>query len=338
MNPPSTADGHPNRGLSSPGSNLVRGGAALAEALDLAPKVGAMLDARTAGFPVRATRHYLSLIDKADPHDPLLLQILPTVEEGRATPGFVRDPVGDQRADHHRAPALVHKYPGRALLILTGACAIHCRYCFRRHFPYEEVGEGGRRWAAALKVIAEDTSIVEVILSGGDPLSLGDAALGDLVEQIAAIPHVRRLRIHSRVPVVDPEQVTDGLARTLGGTRLSAIFVTHFNHARELHPLAVAACDRLRRAGLPVLNQSVLLRGVNDSVESFVALCEALADAAIVPYYLHLLDPVAGAAHFEVGEEQGRALIEAARSRLPGWAVPRLVRDTGAGPAKRLIA
>lgn len=310
----------------------------LGHLLGWSPAVADRLRAAARDFPLRTTRHYLSLVDGADAADPILLQILPDPREITPPTLLGRDPVGDLHPAHHRAPGLVHKYTGRALLVLTGACAVHCRYCFRRHFPYDEVGEGGSGWAQAIEHIRSDASIHEVILSGGDPLVLSDPTVERLITTLDAVPHLRRVRIHSRLPVVLPDRITPRLIAALAGSRLRAVVVAHFNHARELHPDAVAACGRLRAAGVPVLNQSVLLAGVNDDEGVLYALCEALADAGVLPYYLHLLDPVDGAAHFAVDERRAIALVEAVRARLPGWAVPRLVRDDGVGPSKVVLA
>ncbi len=280
------------------------------------------------GFPLRTTRHYLSLVDPSDPADPILRQILPAVEELQdVLPGFSADAVGDLAPGVHRGPAFVHKYEGRALLVTTGSCAVHCRYCFRRHFPYEEVRGAGPSLEAARRLVASDASIREVILSGGDPWSLPDRALRSVLEELATIPHLRRFRVHTRLPVVLPSRVTDGLLDALLGTRLRPWVVVHFNHPRELHPEAVEACGRLLRAGIPVLNQSVLLRGVNDDVTVLAELCEGLVDGGIKPYYLHQLDRVVGTAHFEVPEIEGHALVEALRLRVSGIAMPVWVRD-----------
>ncbi len=285
-------------------------------------------------FALRVPAGYLALADPSDPNDPILRQVLPHPDELQAVPGFVADAVGD--LDHHPAPGLVHKYAGRALLVVTGACAVNCRFCFRRAYPYDELREGGLD--AALQAIAQDPSLSEIILSGGDPLTLPDAALFRLFDRLDAIPHLRRLRVHSRVPVVLPERLTPALVDRLAAGRLQPWIVTHFNHPRELHPAAIEACRRMQRAGLPLLNQAVLLRGVNDDEEVLVALFEGLVDVGIKPYYLHQLDRVAGTAHFEVPEARGAALMEALRARLTGIALPTWVRDVGGAASKLPLA
>jgi L-lysine 2,3-aminomutase len=281
-------------------------------------------------FPVFAPRGYVDLMRPGDPRDPLLTQVLPRAEELAEAPGFTSDPVGDAAAT--RMPGLLTKYAGRALLVATGACAIHCRYCFRRHFPY---GEGPRSladWAPALDEIAADRSLDEVILSGGDPLMLADVSLAKLAERLADIDHLQRLRIHTRLPIVLPERVCDELLGWLGGTRLTPIVVVHANHPAELSPAVLAALGRMVMSGIVTLNQSVLLRGVNDDADVLTELCRRLVDARVMPYYLHQLDRVRGAAHFEVPEAVGRRLMGELRARLPGYAVPRYVRETaGAG-------
>lgn len=268
-----------------------------------------------------------------DPADPLLRQVLPLrVERGRAR-GDRIDPVGDGQAS--RLPGLIQKYRGRALLLVNGACAVHCRYCFRRHFPYADLGPAGSRLRAALMAIAADNTLSEVILSGGDPLLLDDPALEDLIDRLAAIPHLRRLRIHSRLPVVLPARVTDRLCRMLAALRPSPVLVVHANHPRELEAAASGALARLRAAGLTLLNQGVLLRGVNDNVQILADLSEGLFARGVLPYYLHQLDPVQGASHFRVPDAEARAFLRELRARLPGYLVPRLVREHPGEAAKR---
>lgn len=271
-----------------------------------------------------------------DPHDPLLRQVLPLDIEMEPAPGFTSDPVGDDAAKLQ--PGLLQKYRGRALLITTGACAVHCRYCFRRHFPYSESPRSLTAWQGVLEQIAADSTIDEVILSGGDPLTLVDTHLAELARRMAEIPHVRRLRIHTRLPIIIPQRVTDELLAWLRGTRLSPIMVVHANHGQELDDDVLEALARLVDSGVPVLNQAVLLRGVNDSVDALAELCTKLVNARVMPYYLHQLDRVAGAAHFEVPIERGRELLEQLRGRLPGYAVPRYVIEQPGEVSKTLIA
>lgn len=276
-------------------------------------------------FPVRVPEAYLSRMRRGDPGDPLLRQVLPLGVESDAVAGFSDDPLEER--DHTPKPGLIHKYPGRALLIASPTCAINCRYCFRRHFPYADNAPSMREWDTTLEYLRHDDSIQEAILSGGDPLASPDRRLAALVRQLEAIPHLKRLRVHTRLPVVIPDRVDDALLEWLGGTRLQKVMVLHINHAREIDDAVVAACERLKAAGVTLLNQSVLLRGVNDDVEALAALSERLFEAGVLPYYLHVLDPVSGAAHFDVPDAEARQLIHALRQRLAGFLMPRLVRE-----------
>lgn len=286
-------------------------------------------------FPLRVPRGYAARMRRGDPDDPLFRQVWTLPAEALEAPGFVDDAVGDRA--RQRPGGLIHKYEGRALLVATGACAVHCRYCFRRYFPYNDALASRDHWREALAVVAADRSLSEVILSGGDPLSLADDKLAELAEALEFIPHVRRLRLHTRQPVVLPERVDDALLAWLRRGRLRKLMVLHVNHAAELDGEVAAALQRLRAAGVPLLNQSVLLRGVNDSAEALAALSERLFECGVMPYYLHMLDPVRGAAHFEVPEAEARALHRALAARLPGYLVPRLVREEAGAPSKTLL-
>ncbi len=279
-------------------------------------------------FPLRVPRGFVARMRPGDPDDPLLRQVLPLDAERQSHPGFVADPVGDGAA--RRAPGLLHKYRGRALLIASGTCAVHCRYCFRRHYPYGE----DRQLDAALEHLARDAAIREVILSGGDPLSLSDTRLAALLDRLEALPRLRRLRIHTRQPVVLPERITPALCDRLRRSRLPVAVVIHANHGNEIDGTVRAALAGLRAAGVTLLNQSVLLRGVNDDATVLAELAEILFDAGTLPYYLHQLDPVAGAAHFAVDDTTARRLLETLRRRLPGYLVPRLVREVAGEDAK----
>lgn len=283
-------------------------------------------------FPLRVPRGFIARMRRGDPHDPLLRQVLPVAAERQPVPGFLHDPVGDGLAE--RVPGVLHKYHGRALLVVTGACAIHCRYCFRRHFPYADSNPASEQWRPALDYLAGDTSITEIILSGGDPLSLIDSKLQVLVKQLALIPQLRRLRIHTRLPIVVPERITTALLHCLTTTRLQPVMVLHANHANEIDETVRQALQCLREAGIPLLNQAVLLRGVNDDAAVLADLSETLFAAGILPYYLHLLDRVQGAAHFEVDERRALGLMRTLRMRLPGYLVPRLVREIAGEPYK----
>lgn len=306
-------------------ARAIRAPADLLRELDLDPALLPAACAAAKSFPLRAPLGFVARMRKGDPDDPLLRQVLPLAMELEPTPGFISDPVGDQTAQ--AVPGVLHKYQGRALLMVTSACAVHCRYCFRREFPYAEVHSSADPWRPALNYLAGDASIREVILSGGDPLALSDRRLGALLTGLDRIPHLKRLRIHSRLPVVLPERVDEGLLNLLAQTRLSSVLVIHANHPREMDDSVRAALTQLATAGVTLLNQSVLLRGVNDAVATLAELSEALFAARVMPYYLHLLDRVRGAAHFEVKEAKASAIIKKLRQQLPGYLVPRLVRE-----------
>lgn len=282
-------------------------------------------DRAVTDFSLRVPHSYVNKMRYGDPHDPLLMQVMASSEELKPVSGFSIDPVGD--LDAMPVPGLLHKYPGRVLLVTTGACAVHCRYCFRRHFPYADNQPGREQWQPAMDYIASDTGIREVILSGGDPLVLGDGRIQDLLDKLQGIHHVTRLRIHSRLPVVLPARLTDRLIAILGDSRLQCSIVVHANHASEITDADVPGLHRLAAAGITLLNQAVLLRGINDSVASQAALSERLYQGRILPYYLHLLDPVQGAAHFNVDEHRAGAIVRQMREQLPGYLVPRLVRE-----------
>ncbi len=283
-------------------------------------------------FPLRVPVGYVERMRSGDPADPLLAQVLPTGREREAVDGYGPDPVGD--TDAMLEPGVLHKYSGRVLLVTTGACGIHCRYCFRREFPYAEANPRRDQWDGALRTIAADPSIEEVILSGGDPLSLPDRTLAELAQRIASIPHVTTLRIHSRLPVVVPSRVDDALTAWLTDTPLHTVVVLHANHANELDDNVAAAAGRLRGAGSVLLNQAVLLAGVNDRCVDQAALGRGLFRCGVLPYYLHLLDPVRGAAHFDVPVERARRLHAHLAASMPGYLVPRLVREEPGRPGK----
>jgi EF-P beta-lysylation protein EpmB len=305
----------------------------LCKLLDLPANFAERAIAASQAFPLFAPRPFVARMRPGDATDPLLRQVLPVEAETVTANGFTADPVGDHAAELR--PGLIHKYQGRVLMVTTGACAVHCRYCFRRHFPYEEAPKSLAAWEPAFEVIAADSSISEVILSGGDPLTLVDPLLVQLADRLAEISHVRRLRVHTRLPIVIPQRVTDELIAWLCGTRLTPIMVVHANHPAEVDAAVAMALSRLVDAGIPVLNQAVLLRGVNDDVAVLAELCERLVNLRVMPYYLHQLDRVAGAAHFEVSADRGRELVAELQSRLPGYAVPRYVEEI-AGEAHKI--
>lgn len=288
-----------------------------------------------AGFRMRVPRPFIARMRRGDPDDPLLRQVLPRAEESLDIEGYGIDPVGELGTSIEGG--VLRKYAGRALVITTGACAVHCRYCFRRHFPYPDTRAPADDWHTPLTTLADDPSVQEAILSGGDPLSLSDRRLARLVAGLDAIPHLRRLRIHTRQPVVLPMRVDADLMRWLSGSRLQKVVVVHVNHPAEIDDEVVAALGRLRECGATLLNQSVLLRGVNDSTEVLAGLSERLFEAGVLPYYLHVLDRVAGAAHFDTGDDRACAIHSALQARLPGYLVPRLVREVPDRPSKTLM-
>ncbi len=288
-------------------------------------------------FPLRVPSGFVDRINQDNPDDPLLRQILPSVEEENNSSGFVTDPLNE--INKQISPGLLHKYHGRVLLILTGACAIHCRYCFRRHFPYSDSNPMGINLDKAIAYLKQETSVSEVILSGGDPLSVSDERLTDLVLRLAEISHLKRLRIHTRFPVVVPERINNNECLAwLTRTRLQIIIVLHINHANELDASVGQALLKLRQHNIPLFNQSVLLKGVNDSVQILVELSETLFNYGIIPYYLHLLDPVTGASHFEVDEQSAKRLMNEVQKQLPGYLLPKLVKEEPELPHKTIVS
>ena len=287
-------------------------------------------------FPTFVPLELLSRIQPGNIDDPILKQVLATSAESIDHPGFKADPVGDLHAN--AGGGLLRKYHGRALLIAHGACAIHCRYCFRREFPYLTTGSRAEGWEPAVELVRKDDSIEEVLLSGGDPLTLTDEVLSNLISQFDAIPHVRRLRIHTRLPIAIPDRVTGSLLQRLRETRLAVWMVVHSNHPQEIDASVALSLRRFVEAGIPVLNQSVLLAGVNDNANVLIDLSRLLVDLNVQPYYLHQLDRVSGAAHFWVPVERGLEIMEEMRRRLPGYAVPRYVIEKKGESSKTLLA
>lgn len=295
--------------------------------------LAAQLPSNDAGFALRVPRGFVARMRHGDARDPLLLQVLPQLAELDMVDGFSMDAVGD--LDARETQGLLHKYEGRALLIASGSCAVNCRYCFRRHFPYGEEMAAAGQWRQALAHLHGDPSVTELILSGGDPLSLATSKLEELAGGLADVPHVNRLRIHTRLPVVLPERIDDAFLAWLAALPLQKVVVLHANHANEFDAAVDAACARLRGAGATLLNQAVLLKGINDHEDALVDLSERLFAAGVLPYYLHQLDRVQGAAHFEVDDGRALALVEAMRARIPGYLVPRLVREVAGDRSKR---
>ena len=282
-------------------------------------------------FALRVPVSFVERMEVGNPYDPLLRQVLPLEQEFEVHQGYSTDPLDEQ---DNPIPGLLHKYHNRVLMIVKGGCAVNCRYCFRRHFPYQDNKGNKVVWQQGLDYIATQPQISEVILSGGDPLMAKDHELVWLLEHIAAIPHIKRLRIHSRLPVVIPNRITPTLCELFANSRLQIIMVTHINHANEINAALTTAMTQLKLAKVTLLNQSVLLKGVNDSVTALTELSEALFDAGILPYYLHVLDHVQGAAHFFIDDQQARTLMAGVISNVSGYLVPTLAREIGGRSSK----
>jgi L-lysine 2,3-aminomutase len=313
--------------------NVVTSRGELLQILGLSEHEVGQADGADAHFTLKVPRSFVQRMRHGDPRDPLLLQVLSTGQEALDTPGYSADPVGETgAANPHRG--IIQKYRGRVLLIVSSGCAINCRYCFRRHFPYSENHNSRQQWRDALQLVQDDESIEEVILSGGDPLVATDEQLQVLVAQIAAIAHVRRLRVHTRLPVVIPARITDALLNAITHPRLQTVVVIHCNHASELDQSVASALAALRSRNITLLNQSVLLANINDTLQAQIALCQRLFTTGVLPYYLHLLDKVQGAAHFDVPEARARRLVSDMAARLPGYMVPKLVREIAGAPSK----
>lgn len=283
-------------------------------------------------FPLRSTRAYVSRIQQNNPDDPLLKQILPLGEELIETPDFVDDPLEEE--DFTPVPGLIHKYHGRVLLIAANQCAINCRYCFRRHFDYQQHALSRQQWQQALDYISNNKDVEEVILSGGDPLAVSDRQLSWLVAALAEIPHVERLRIHSRIPIVAPSRITEELLATLKDSGLLVSLVIHCNHPQEIDEEVAAALTALKNSGIILLNQSVVLKGVNDTPETLITLSKKLFQSGVLPYYLHLLDKVKGSSHFTVNEVDVLSLNRTLLANLPGYLVPKFVKEVPNAPSK----
>jgi EF-P beta-lysylation protein EpmB len=291
----------------------------------------------SAEFSLKVPLAFVNRMRPGDPKDPLLLQVLATVQELQQIPGYDGDPVGEIGTSNPQR-GIIHKYHGRALLIVSGGCAVNCRYCFRRHFPYSDNQNSREQWREALLYIRSDSSIEEVILSGGDPLVATDGQLDELVDEIASIEHVRRLRIHTRLPIVIPDRITDTLLDAVCRPQLQTIMVVHCNHPNEIDQSVRIAMSALKRRDITLLNQSVLLAGINDDADTLIALSDKLFSAGALPYYLHLLDKVQGAAHFDVPEERAALLVGEIASRLPGYLVPKLAREVAGAGSKIVVA
>ena len=317
-------------------ANVIKDPVELLKQLGLSDKLTSIDGDILKKFPLRVPQSYINKMHFGDVDDPLLRQVFPLIDEGLQVEHFVTDPVGDNLAI--TTPGILQKYHGRALLVTTGACAIHCRYCFRRHFPYGDSNPLASQWLQTLATLRDDSSINEVILSGGDPLVLSDSKLASMVADLEKIPHLKRLRIHTRLPIVLPERIDQHLVSWIQQTSLQVIMVIHANHANEIDDEVEQAMRQLRDANCQLLNQAVLLKGVNDNATTLYDLSERLSELSVQPYYLHLLDPVAGASHFDVSEQDGVELIAQLRTLLPGYLVPRLVREQQGKPSKTAIS
>lgn len=314
----------------------VRDADELCRLLELSPEQLNLSNQAAKKFPVTVPRAFIDLIETGNPQDPLLLQVLNQSKEDISVEGFTADPIDE--VNYNVAPGLIHKYQSRALMIVSGKCAINCRYCFRRSFPYAENNPGRTQWQQAFNYIENNKNLTEIIFSGGDPLSAPDRHLNWLAEQLSNIKHVKRLRIHSRLPVVIPARICDELIHWLESTRLKIQLVLHINHPNEISAQLTQALNRLRPLGIHTLNQSVLLKSINDNVDTLQTLQEKAFEAGILPYYLHLMDPVEGASHFDVSEQNAKTLINQLRARLPGYLMPRLVADLPGKSSKTILS
>lgn len=282
-------------------------------------------------FPMRVPRPFARLMVEGNRLDPLLLQVLPVADEFEKVAGFVTDPLQEQ---NNAVPGLLHKYRSRVLIIFKGGCAVNCRYCFRRHFPYQENQVNKTQLNQHLKYVRDNKEINEVILSGGDPLMAKDETIDWFITELEQIPHIRRLRIHTRLPVVIPSRVTNTLASRLAQSPLKVVVVLHINHANEIGSELIEKCQQMRENNITLLNQAVLLKGINDTLDTQVALQEALFEADILPYYLHLFDKVEGASHFYLNDDVALELYKDMMAALPGFLLPKLVREIGGETSK----
>ena len=286
-------------------------------------------------FALRVPHSFVSRMERGNPEDPLLKQVLPLGEECLNVDGYSLDPLAEQ--SQNPCHGVIHKYQGRLLLVVSGACAVNCRFCFRRHFPYENNQLGGENWQQAIDYISADNSVHEVILSGGDPLAANDRRLAKMAKALNEIEHVKTLRIHTRLPIMIPSRITDEMLDWFARQRLKPVMVIHCNHPNEIDDSVRMQLQKLQQAGVTLLNQSVLLKGVNDDIDTLTVLSNTLFQAGVLPYYLHLLDPVQGAAHFDVPDAKATQLITNLKARCSGYLIPRLVREIPGEPNKTWI-
>ena len=316
-------------------SNCVSSIDELLNQLGLKPKDLNATEQAASKFPIKVPQPFVQLMEYGNPNDPLLKQVLPITSELQADSNFSTDPVAE--SSFNPVPGIVHKYRNRVLMIISPNCAINCRYCFRRHFPYDDNRQSKQQWLKALDYLKTKPEINEVIYSGGDPLAANDNFLRWLTGEIESIKHIKRLRIHTRLPVVIPSRIDDQLLNWLSNTRLKPTFVLHINHANEIDTALSQGVNRLKQAGIMVLNQSVLLKGINDTSDQLINLSEKLFDAGIMPYYLHMLDPVQGASHFDVPRDRAVEIFNQIQAELPGFLVPKLVQERAGETSKSLI-
>ncbi|OQQ07412.1 EF-P beta-lysylation protein EpmB [Vibrio splendidus] len=312
-------------------SNAISDPTKLLEALEIDPTPWQAGFAARELFALRVPLSFVERMEKGNPHDPLLRQVLPLSEEFEVHQGYSADPLEEQ---DNAIPGLLHKYKNRALMIVKGGCAINCRYCFRRHFPYQDNKGSKSVWQTSLDYVAAHSEINEVILSGGDPLMAKDSELEWLISAIEQIPHVKTVRIHSRLPVVIPARVTDELCQLLAQTHLNVVMVSHINHANEINLELKKAFHKLKQSGVTLLNQGVMLKGVNNNANSLKELSEKLFDAGVLPYYMHVLDKVQGAAHFYISDEEAKHHFKGLISEVSGYLVPKLTREIGGRSSK----
>lgn len=315
--------------------NSVKSASELLNMLDIDSMQVDLSEKAARGFPVLAPHSFISRMRAGDANDPILRQVLNSKNEEIIQPGYSADPLEETK--YNPVKGLIRKYHNRALLIATGKCAVNCRYCFRREFPYQENNPSRDDWQTAFEYLKKHAEIEEVILSGGDPLAIPDRHLQWLVHSLSEIQTIKRLRIHTRFVVVIPDRITDDLIRTLDETRLQITVVVHSNHANEFNDSLVTAIERLKKCVDFVLNQSVLLRGINDNLDTQVDLQNACVDAGILPYYLHFLDPVRGASHFEVSRHEALSLYREMQSRLSGYMLPKLVVEAPGALSKQFL-
>ncbi len=306
-------------------ADLITNPKTLLELLHLKPEQVGLCSSNSLSFPLRVPREYVARMRVGDPQDPLLLQILPTKQELLAMPGYSHDPLQEQQAN--KLPGLIHKYRGRVLLTVTGTCAINCRYCFRQNFSYEENNPGRAGWQKIVDYVAADPSINEIIFSGGDPLIAKDNLLAQIIQQFSVLPQIKRLRIHTRLPIVIPQRVTEELTALLIKSGLQIIVVVHANHPNEIDASVEESMQLMRNAGITVLNQAVLLKNINDDALVLAELSEKLFACGCLPYYLHALDKVVGSAHFDVEISRAREIHWQLSQILPGYLVPKLVKE-----------